>query len=99
PFNLDKVADMFKSWLKDKEGNILNYRDEVYTSVVDGTEESIHHTPWLKEMDDSLDRYLEEVAVDEKELSKLNYYKVLRSILSHIHIENSLHYTRFKFTK
>ena len=74
PFNLDKVAQMFKSWLKDKEKNILNYRDQVYTSVVDGTEASIHHTPWMKEMDDSLERYLEEVAVDEKELSKVNYY-------------------------
>ena len=74
PFNLDKVAEMFKSWLKDKEENILNYRDQVYASVVDGTEASIHHTPWMKEMDDSLERYLEEVPADEKELSKVNYY-------------------------
>ena len=74
PFNLDKVAEMFKSWLKDKEENILNYRDKVYTSVVDGTEANIHHTPWMKEMDDSLERYLDEAPVDEKELSKVNYY-------------------------
>ncbi|MFW2135426.1 NAD(P)-binding domain-containing protein [Chryseobacterium sp. TY4] len=75
PFlNLDKVAEMFKSWLKDKEENILNYRDKIYTSVVDGTEANIHHTPWMKEMDDSLARYLEEAPVDEKELGKVNYY-------------------------
>lgn len=61
PFNLDKVAKMFKKWLNDKEVNILNYRDQVFTSVVDDTEASIHHTPWMKEMDDSLERYLEDI--------------------------------------
>lgn len=73
-FNLDKVSQMFKSWLKDKEENILNYRDQVYTSVVDKTQASVHHTPWMNELDDSLERYLEEVEADEKELSKINYY-------------------------
>ena len=73
-FDLDRVADMFKSWLNDKEVNILNYRDQVYTSVIDGTEAEPHHTPWMKEMDDSLERYLTEVNADEKELDKVNYY-------------------------
>lgn len=73
-FDLDQVADMFKSWLHDKEENILNYRDKVYTSVMDGTQAEPHHTPWMKEMDDSLERYLDEVEADEKELEKENYY-------------------------
>ncbi|WP_270090615.1 NAD(P)-binding domain-containing protein [Sphingobacterium sp. SYP-B4668] len=73
-FNLDKVADMFKSWLKDKEENILTYRDKVYTSVMDKTSAEQHHTPWMKELDDSLERYLDEVPADENELSKTNYY-------------------------
>lgn len=73
-FDLDKVAEMFKSWLKDKETNILNYRDQVYTSVMDGTQAIPHHTTWMKEMDDSLERYLDEEEVDEKELEKENYY-------------------------
>ncbi|MBL1407349.1 NAD(P)-binding domain-containing protein [Sphingobacterium faecale] len=64
-FNVDKVADMFKSWLKDKENNILNYRDQVYRSVMDGTHAIPHHTPWMDEMDDSLEKYLEE-SIDEK---------------------------------
>ncbi|WP_312324082.1 hypothetical protein [Soonwooa sp.] len=34
----------------------------------------IHHTPWMKEMNDSLERYLNEAPIDEKELSKVNYY-------------------------
>ena len=74
PFDLNQVADMFKSWLNDKEVNILNYRDQVYTSVMDGTVALEHHTPWMKELDDSLDRYLNEVEADEKELNRVNYY-------------------------
>lgn len=74
-FNLDKVAAMFKSWLKDKETNILSYRDKVYTSVMDNTKAEKHHTTWMNELDDSLERYLdEEITVDEAELSKENYY-------------------------
>lgn len=74
PFDLDKVAEMFKSWLNDKEENILSYRDKVYTSVMTGVTAEVHHTPWMKEMDDSIERYLDEVTADEKELSKSNYY-------------------------
>ncbi len=73
-FDLDKVAEMFKSWMKDKETNILNYRDKVYTSVMSNSKAEKHHTPWMKELDDSLERYLDEVEADEKELSKTNYY-------------------------
>ncbi|WP_430615045.1 NAD(P)-binding domain-containing protein [Flavobacterium sp. JP2137] len=59
-FNLDQVAAMFKQWIKDKETNVLTYRDKVYTSVMDQCKAEIHHTPWMKELDDSLERYLEE---------------------------------------
>ncbi|SKC05380.1 trimethylamine monooxygenase [Sphingobacterium nematocida] len=59
-FNVDKVSAMFKSWLQDKEINILNYRDQVYKSVMDGTQATPHHTAWMDEMDDSLEKYLEE---------------------------------------
>jgi len=65
-FDLDKVAAMFKSWLRDKEVNILNYRDQIYTSVMDGTPAMPHHTPWMDEMDDSFERYLNE-EVEEAE--------------------------------
>ncbi|MFB5945615.1 NAD(P)-binding domain-containing protein [Albibacterium profundi] len=70
PFDLDKVATMFKSWLHDKEVNILNYRDQVYTSVMDGTQAAPHHTPWMDEMDDSLERYLNEEAPVSEEVSE-----------------------------
>ena len=73
-FNLDKVAEILKSWLKDKEENILNYRDKTYTSVMDNTIAEQHHTPWMKELDDSLEKYLDEVEIEETELSRTNYY-------------------------
>jgi len=57
-FNVDQVAEMFKSWLKDKEENILTYRDKRYRSVVTGTEAAEHHTEWMDELDDSKERYL-----------------------------------------
>lgn len=72
-FNLDKVSEMFKSWLRDKEENILTYRDKVYTSVMDNTKAEKHHTKWMQELDDSLERYLDEAPVDEKELSNQHY--------------------------
>ena len=74
PFDLDKVAEMFKSWLNDKEENILGYRDKVYTSVMDNTKAERHHTKWMEELDDSLERYLEDDIIDEEQLSKVNYY-------------------------
>ena len=74
PFNLDKVADIFKSWLKEKEENILGYRDKVYTSVMDNTTAEHHHTPWMKELDDSLERYLDETPAESSELSKVSEF-------------------------
>jgi len=57
-FDLDAVAALFKQWLKDKEDNILCYRDKVYKSVITGTQAIIHHTSWMDEMDDSIERFL-----------------------------------------
>ena len=59
-FNVDKVAQMFKEWLIDKETDILTYRDKTYPSVVTGTMAAEHHTEWMDEMDDSKERYLME---------------------------------------
>ena len=73
-FNLDNVAEILKSWLKDKEENILSYRDKTYKSVMDNTMAEQHHTPWMKELDDSLEKYLDEVELEETELSRTNYY-------------------------
>ncbi len=57
-FNVDKVGGMFKEWLKDKDENILTYRDKTFQSVVTGTKAETHHTEWMDELDDSKERYL-----------------------------------------
>lgn len=57
-FDIDKVGKMFKDWLKDKEENILTYRDKTFRSVVTGTMAARHHTEWMEELDDSKERYL-----------------------------------------
>lgn len=57
-FDLEKVGELFKSWLLDKEENILTYRDKTYASVITGTMAATHHTKWFDEMDDSMERYL-----------------------------------------
>ncbi|WP_143960622.1 flavin-containing monooxygenase [Litoribacter populi] len=57
-FDLDSVAELFKIWLKQKEENILTYRDQVYKSVMTNTLAVKHHTSWMEEMNDSLDKFL-----------------------------------------
>ena len=57
-FDLDAVGKLFKQWLKDKEDNILEYRDKTYKSVITGTHAETHHTSWMDEMDDSFERFL-----------------------------------------
>src|SRR5690606_25319086 len=57
-FDLDQVVEIFLAWKEDKKKNILTYRDKPYRSVLTGTMASVHHTPWLQELDDSRERYL-----------------------------------------
>lgn len=58
-FDLDRVVEIFLAWKRDKKADIMGYRDRVYPSVMTGTLAAAHHTPWLDELDDSLERYLE----------------------------------------
>ncbi|MCS4277419.1 trimethylamine monooxygenase [Mycetocola sp. BIGb0189] len=57
-FDLDEVVRIFQSWQHDKQVDIARYRDKTYPSVMTGTMAAVHHTPWLEEMDDSIERYL-----------------------------------------
>ncbi|WP_343830466.1 NAD(P)/FAD-dependent oxidoreductase [Glutamicibacter creatinolyticus] len=68
-FDLDEVSRIFLSWKNDKQHNILNYRDQVYPSVMTGTMAAVHHTPWLRELNDSLERYLS--VPEEDDLEKI----------------------------
>ncbi|MCS5478922.1 NAD(P)/FAD-dependent oxidoreductase [Corynebacterium sp. YIM 101645] len=64
-FDLDTVCGIFKEWIQSKRDDILNYRDVTYTSVMTGTKAAQHHTPWMLELDDSLERYLSTPARDD----------------------------------
>lgn len=59
-FNIDEVVEIFNSWVKDKQEDIMGYRDRCYRSVMTGTIAVRHHTAWLDELDDSLERYLDD---------------------------------------
>ncbi|PZX53081.1 trimethylamine monooxygenase [Algoriphagus ratkowskyi] len=70
-FNVEKVAEMFKEWLKDKEENILTYRDKSFKSVVTGTQAEIHHTEWMDELNDTKERYLYQEESEESLADKV----------------------------
>lgn len=57
-FDIDLTAEEFKEWKKDKEKSIVSYRDKAFKSPVTGTMSPVHHTPWLKAMDDSMETFL-----------------------------------------
>ncbi len=60
PCDWDMVADLFKAWEHDKEHSILGYRDKAFPSPCTGTKGTIHHTPWIEAMDDSMACFLAE---------------------------------------
>lgn len=66
-FDLDSVVEIFLAWLQDKAENVLTYRDKQHRSVMTGTVSARHHTPWMRELDDSLQRYLSQPEKDDIE--------------------------------
>src|SRR5699024_9934592 len=66
-FDLDSVVEIFLAWLRDKTENVLTYRDKQHRSVMTGTLAARHHTPWVRELDDSLQRSVSQPEKDEIE--------------------------------
>lgn len=56
--DVDAVAKMFKDWEHHKMEDILTYRDRSHKSVLTGTVAPVHHTPWMKAADDSMEAFL-----------------------------------------
>lgn len=69
PFDLDKVAEIFKEWKHDKGDGIMTFRDRSYPSVLTGTMAPPHHTVWMKALDDSLEAFLAPVAEPQRKVS------------------------------
>lgn len=58
-FDVDASDQAFMQWKKDKKKGIMTFRDNAYKSPMTGTMAPVHHTPWTKAMDDTLESYLE----------------------------------------
>ena len=57
-FNIEGMIQEFLKWEHNKHTNIMTFRDQPHKSLMTGTVAPIHHTPWLKEMDDSISNYV-----------------------------------------
>lgn len=68
-FDVDEIVDIFLSWQRHKAEDIMGYRDRCYRSVMTGTIATRHHTRWVDELDDSLERYLAEDVRNSSELA------------------------------
>lgn len=57
--DVEKVSSMFKEWEHHKGEDILTYRERSFPSTLTGNVAPIHHTPWMKALDDSLETFLQ----------------------------------------
>ena len=56
--NHEKRAELLHQWKKDRDTNIVTYRDKSYTSVMTGQVAPNSPLPWMLNMDDSLQGYI-----------------------------------------
>ena len=57
-FDIEGVNRTFMEWEHHKHEDIMGFRDNAYRSLMTGTMSPKHHTPWVEEMDDSMEAYL-----------------------------------------
>ena len=58
-YDLD-VGSLFHVWEHCKVEDITTYRDRPFTSKFSGTKSPVHHTPFMKAMDDSLECFMKD---------------------------------------
>ncbi|CAF2744489.1 unnamed protein product [Rotaria sp. Silwood2] len=58
-FNIDQMVRILIECAQSRIENLLTYREKTYVSTVTNTPAKQHHTPWLREMDDRLENFLE----------------------------------------
>jgi trimethylamine monooxygenase len=64
-FDVDEVNRCFEEWEHHKEENIMTFRDHAYKSIMTGNMAPVHHTPWIKAMDDSMETYMSNTCITE----------------------------------
>jgi len=57
PYDIN-VAEMFNTWLDHKVECIATYRDHSFTSKFTGQKAPIHHTSFMKALDDSMETFM-----------------------------------------
>jgi len=57
-FDIEAVNKTFMEWEHHKHENIMGFRNNSYKSIMTDTMSPDHHTPWLDELDDSMEAYL-----------------------------------------
>lgn len=57
-FPVERQAELLKSWLRDKEENIMEFRNVSYPSTITGTMAAKLPKPWLEIKDDSLEGFM-----------------------------------------
>ena len=57
-FDIEGVNKTFMEWEHHKHENIMNFRNNSYKSLMTGKMSPQHHTPWMEEMEDSMEAYL-----------------------------------------
>ena len=57
-FDVQGINNTFMEWEHHKHENIVAYRDNGYRSLMTKNQQPVHHTKWLKAMDDSMESYL-----------------------------------------
>ena len=58
-FDVEGVNKTFMEWEYHKHDDIMGFRNNAYRSLMTGNMQPVHHTPWLDEMDDSMEAYLQ----------------------------------------
>ncbi|QOW18627.1 NAD(P)/FAD-dependent oxidoreductase [Lysobacter ciconiae] len=71
-FDIEGMGVLFKEWIRDKQKDILGYRNKSYRSTMTGTVAPPHHTPWMEAMDDSLEAFLAGDGETAAEVRKAN---------------------------
>lgn len=57
-FDTEGINQTFMDWEHHKHDDIMGYRDHGHRSLITGNNQPVHHTDWLKAMDDSMESYL-----------------------------------------
>jgi len=57
-FDINQMVKILTDCVKTRLENLITYREKTYTSVLTNTTAKQHHTPWIKEFNDTLENFI-----------------------------------------